>query len=285
MATHLTGRFDTYTIFPMSFLEYLRFLSIAHNDQKGYTTREKAVYGSSFEKYMQNGGIFEYYLFGKEHIRSLFSSIITRDILSRYAIKYPLILEELAFYLVNVFASKISVNKIAKMFRIKSQHTIREYIRYLENTFLVFTLGKFSYKLKEQRAALQKIYIIDNGIIDALSFDFSANKGRLLENAVAIELRRRSIAGNSAVFYWDNYVNECDFIIKTGKKVTSVYQVCYELTGQNQQREFAGLLTAAREFNLAHGTILTMSQEDARVVDDISVKIMPIWKWMLNTDY
>ena len=282
MATHLTGRFDTYTIFPMSFVEYLRYNSTPLNNLKVHSTRQKAMYRALFEKYLRSGGIFEHYMFGKQHIRSLFSSIITKDILSRYAIKFSVELEELASYMVNVFGSKISVNKVAKMLRINSSHTIKEYIKYLENTFLVFGVSKFSYKLKEQRTALRKIYIIDNGIIDSLLFDFSANKGRFLENTVAIELKRRSIHNNFNFYYWDNYVNECDFIIKSGNKIISIYQVCYEITEQNQQREFAGLIAAARDFDLKEGIILTMSQEETKIVNDIKIKIIPVWKWLLT---
>jgi len=282
MAAHLTGRFDTHSIFPMSFSEYLRFQSTPLESKKHFTTQQKALYSSLFETYLRSGGIFEYFKFGKEHIRSLFSSIITKDILSRYAIKFPVELEELAVYMVNSFASKISVNKLAKTLGINSPHTIQEYIKYLKNTFLIVTVNKFSYKLREQRSAFRKIYVIDNGIIDSLSFDFSANKGRLLENKIAIEFKRRSSEENFEFFYWSNYVNECDFIIKKGKKITSLFQVCYELTETNQQREFSGLVEAARHFDLKEGVVLTMSQEDTQTVNGINIKIIPAWKWLLN---
>lgn len=280
MATHLTGRFDTYTIFPMSFSEYLHFQSIPLEYKEHHTTREKAQYGVIFESYLRCGGIFEYYKFGKEHIRSLFSSIISKDILSRNIIKFPVELEELAVYMVNSFASKISVNKIANMLGINSPHTIREYIKYLESTFLIFSVNKFSYKLKEQSSAFRKMYITDNGIIDSLLFDFSANKGRLLENLVAIELKRRSGQQNFTFYYWSNYVNECDFVIKSGRKIISIYQVCYELTEENQRREFAGLIEAGREFNLNEGIVLTMFQEETRSINSFTIKIEPVWKWL-----
>lgn len=283
MATHLTGRFDTFTIFPMSFIEYLRFQSVDDEPRKNFSTREKALYTFHFESFLRSGGIFEYFKFGKEHIRSLFSSIITKDILSRYTIKFPLALEELALYLVNSFASKISVNKIAKLLRINSPHTIKEYIKYLENTFLIFGVNKFSYKLKEQSTAFRKMYITDNGIIDSLVFDFSANKGRFLENLVAIELKRRSLRENFDFYYWDNYINECDFVIKRGKKITAIYQVCSELTDKNQQRELAGLIEAARQFDQKEGVILTLSQEDTQTANGMTIKILPVWKWLMNS--
>jgi len=284
MATHLTGRFDNFTIFPMSFVEYLRFQSAPDRDMKNFSTREKALYGSYFENFLRSGGIFEYFKFGREHIRSLFSSIISKDILSRYTIKFPVELEELAFYMVNSFVSKISVNKITKMLHINSPHTLKEYIKYLENTFLIFGINKFSYKLKEQSTAFRKMYIMDNGIVDSLLFEFSANKGRFLENIVAIELKRRSTRNNDEVYYWDDYNHECDFVIKSGKKIIAIYQVCSELTDKNQPREFAGLIKAARQFDQKEGLILTLSHEDIRTVDGITIKILPVWKWLINSN-
>lgn len=169
------------------------------------------------------------------------------------------------------------------MLRINSPHTIKEYIKYLENTFLIFGVNKFSYKLKEQSTAFRKMYVMDNGIIDSLVFDFSANQGRFLENLVAIELKRNSTRANFDFYYWDNYVNECDFVIKSGKKINAIYQVCSELTDKNQPRELAGLIEAARQFDQKEGFILTMSQEDTQVVNGITIKILPVWKWLVNS--
>ncbi|MFH1760719.1 MAG: DUF4143 domain-containing protein, partial [bacterium] len=208
-------------------------------------------------------------------------SIIKKDIIGRYPIKFPVALEELASILINSFSCKISVNRIAKILNIKSPHTVKEYISYLESTFLLFGISKFSYKLKEHYTCFKKMYVIDNGIVSSMVFDFSSNKGRLLENCVAVELYRRSIMENYEFFYWDDQRRECDFIIKKGPKITAVYQVCYELTENNRQREYAGLIKALKEFNIKRGYILTMGQRDANIVEGFCVTVLPVWQWML----
>ena len=237
-----------------------------------------------FNNYITNSGIFEYYKLGKEFLRNLWSVVITKDIVARYNVKYPRVLEELSVLLVNSFASKISFSKLSRHFKIKSYHTINEYMRYLENSFLIFTVNKFSYKIKEQLSAFKKVYIIDQGFINALSFNFSENKGKLLENIVAVELKRRSYRENFSIYYWDNYNVECDFIIKQGLKITSTYQVCSELNLNNRKREINGLVNAMKEFNLKEGYILTESTEEEIRVNGFKIFVMPVWKWLLGTN-
>ncbi|OGJ86656.1 MAG: hypothetical protein A2268_13195 [Candidatus Raymondbacteria bacterium RifOxyA12_full_50_37] len=281
MASHLTGRFVPFSLFPMSFSEFILYKSFKVSPNDIHSTRKRAAIEALFAEYLRFGGIFEYYKFGKPHLRSLFSSIITKDILGRYKIGYPTVLEEMALTLITGFATKISTNKIAKQFKVKSYHTIQDYLAYIQNTYLVFSINKFSYKLKEQLSSFKKIYTIDNGFIEALAFNFSENKGRLLENLVAVELKRRCANKDTELFYWDNYLNECDFIIKTGKKVSVVYQVCYELNSQNEKREINGLLGALTAYNLGSGTILTMSQKESRHVAGRTISVLPVWEWLL----
>lgn len=282
LATHLTGRFISFLIFPLSFKEFLKFNSFELKKDSLYSTRVRSKISSLFFRYINEGGIFEYYKFGKEFLRNLFSSIITKDIIVRYKIKYPFILEELALLLVNYWTSKISINNLTKSLKVKSPHTIQQYIEYLESTFLIFTLNRFSYKVKEQLSTFKKVYIIDNGIINSLIFNFSQNKGKLLENLVAVELKKRSFLEDFEVFYWSNYNVECDFIIKKGKKITSAYQVCSELNLKNKQREINGLTGALKEFNLKEGVILTEAEEDEFKVDKFKIKLTPVWKWLLT---
>jgi predicted AAA+ superfamily ATPase len=106
-------------------------------------------------------------------------------------------------------------------------------------------------------------------------------KGRLLENIVAVELKRRSYRERLEIFYWDNYNVECDFIVKKMKKIIMAYQVCNEITMNNKEREISGLITAMKEFKLKNGIILTSSQEEEINLDDFKINVIPIWKWLL----
>lgn len=282
LATHLTGRFVSYPVFPLSFREYLVFNEFDLKTNSLYSTRERSKISEIFSKYQIGGGIFEYYKFGREYLRTLFSSIITKDIVVRYKIKYPAVIEELALLLINYFASKISVNKFTSHLKIKSFNTTKEYIRHLENSFLMFTVNKFSYKIKEQLSTLKKVYVIDNGLIESLTFSFSENKGRFLENVVAVELRRRSLLEDFEVYYWDNYNVECDFIVKKGRKITSAYQVTSVLTLGNREREVKGLLAAMEYFKLKEGTIITESTDEEFETEGFKIKVVPAWKWLVE---
>ena len=281
LASHLTGRFVSFNVFPLSFKEFLRFNSLDLNENSIYSTKTRAQLAVLFSKYLTEGGIFDYYKFGKEFTRNLFRSVITKDIVVRYRVKYANALEELALLLVNYFTSKISLRNLTRHLKIKSSHTVKEYLKYLENAFLVFSINKFSYKIKEQASTFKKIYVSDNGIVNSLIFDFSENRGKLLENLVAVELKRRSVLEDFEIFYWDNQSAECDFIIKKGRKIVSALQVSYELNVQNKKREISGLLRALKEFNLKDGVIITGSSEEKINENGFEIKVIPAWKWLL----
>jgi predicted AAA+ superfamily ATPase len=112
-------------------------------------------------------------------------------------------------------------------------------------------------------------------LIDTVSFRFSKDRGRLLENIVLVELKRRS----KDVYYFRNG-SECDFLIREGYNVTSAIQVTTSLK-ENEEREFNGLVKAAKNNKLKNGLILTENQEDIKEIDGIKIEIRPIWKWLL----
>lgn len=282
LATHLTGRYLEFTLYPLSFREYLDYSSYKLTDASLHSTKSRSQLSVLFSKFLMDGGIFEYFKFGGEFLRTLFSSIINKDIVVRYKIKHSSLFEELALLLVNSFACKVSINKLTNSLKIKSFNTTKEYLKYLENSFLVFTTHKFSYKLKEQFSSLKKVYVIDNGLINSLTAAHSQNKGRLLENMVAIGLKRRSHISHHKIFYWDNYNVECDFIVKADRKITAAYQVCSQIMPENREREYAGLIGALKEFQLKEGTILTDSEEREEEVEGKKIHLMPVWKWMLK---
>jgi predicted AAA+ superfamily ATPase len=248
-----------------------------------YSTTKRAHVSHLLSEYLINGGIFDSYKFGPEFLRTLWRSVVDRDIIIRYRVRYPSTLEQLALLLLNSFGTKISTAKLTRQYNIKSQHTVKDYIHYLENVFLLFSVNKFSYKLKEQQTSFKKMYISDNGFIQALGFSFSENNGRLLENAVASELKRRCQLTNSVLYYWDDYHFECDFVVKKGKKINALYQVCSELKPENRDREVKGLIAAMKVFKINSGRIITMSQEDSIKEDRYKIDVIPAWRWFLET--
>jgi len=122
----------------------------------------------------------------------------------------------------------------------------------------------------------KKTYLLDTGF-SLLSTEFSENKGKLLENAVAIEMFRR----RAECFYYKGR-RECDFIIREGAKPKAAIQVCWELTTKNESRELQGLREAMKAFSIEAGFILTNDEEKELVFDDAKIRIIPVWKWLLG---
>ena len=115
------------------------------------------------------------------------------------------------------------------------------------------------------------------GLINLISFKFSKNSGRILENIVFLELKRK----NKDVFYHKEK-SECDFIIKDKLKIVQAIQVTQNLDDSNKSREIAGLLEACNRYKLKEGMILTYDQEDDLIVDGKKIVVKPVWKWLLQ---
>jgi predicted AAA+ superfamily ATPase len=262
LGTRLTGRNITKELFPFNFQEFCSFLN-----------REKNI--ESFEQFLESGG-FPSYLISMEidYLQQLFKDIINRDIIVRYGIRNAKILEELTLYLISNIGKEYSLNSIKNNFKIGSANSVADYISWFEDSYLLFSLPKFSWSLKSISVNPKKIYCIDNGLINANSLSFSADKGRLLENAVYIQLRR-----NHKEIYYFRENGECDFIVKDRNKVTKLIQVCYELNADNMKRETNGLLEAMDYFNLDEGLIITLQQEDKLQFENKIINVMKAHQW------
>ncbi|MCX7046001.1 MAG: hypothetical protein NTX50_11025 [Candidatus Sumerlaeota bacterium] len=142
----------------------------------------------------------------------------------------------------------------------------------------LFTNEKFSFSARKRLANPRKTYLLDTGF-GLLSTSFSENKGKWLENAVAIEMRRL----DRAMFYFKDR-HECDFIIMDGARPAEAWQVCWELTPQNEPRELNGLAAAMDQLKIKTGGILTFDQEGKRDCGKRKIPVMPVWKWLLGAE-
>lgn len=133
------------------------------------------------------------------------------------------------------------------------------------------------FSVKRQLTYPRKVYCVDNGFIEAASFSFSDDWGKLLENQVQAELRRRG----HECYYWKGK-KECDFVVTDRGAVTSAIQVCHSLAdGATKKRELAGALEAMDEFGLDRGMILTREEFDTEKTDGGTIEVMPVWWWLL----
>lgn len=274
LGTHLTGRHILFRLFPFSFNEYLKFNGMESFE---FTTKNKAKIKRFFEKYLKEGGFPEYLQTGNvDYLRSLFESILYRDVMARYKLNKEKALKELIYIAANSISKEISFNSVKKMIGLGSPTTVSDYFSYLENTYLLFLVSRYDYSLKKQIHSNKKLYMIDNALAHQLGFSFSENKGKLLENAVFVELKRRG----EEVYYFQEK-GECDFLTRDNK-IKKAIQVCYELTNKNKEREINGLVEACEKFKLKEGLILTYDDEKEFKIGKIKVKVMPVWKWILK---
>jgi hypothetical protein len=287
LATHLTGRYLDIRLFPFSFIEFLNLKKFKF--EKIYTTQEKSILLNFLREYLENGGLPESYKFGKSIIMKLYDDIITKDILLRHDINKIDELKKLAKYLITNSSEELSYSKMANVLGVKHVSTISNWVSYLEDSFLIFRLEKFDFKLKQQFMSSKKIYCIDTGIVNSIGFKFSENKGKIIENAVAIELQRRKYSkGNLEVYYWkDTQNNEVDFILKEEKNITQLIQVSHiSIKEEIKDREINSLLKAKKEFGCKNLLVITWDYEAKEKFEYLgieeSVVFIPLWKWLLS---
>ena len=264
LGTKLTGRHLSIELFPFSFKEFLNLKK-----------QEPSI--SSFEEYLIKGGFPEY--IKKENpevLHELLSDIVMKDIAARFGIKNTTILNKIVIYLISNTGKEFSYNSIKKMFEIKSVKSVIDYISFFENAYLVFTVPRFSYSYKQQQVNPKKVYSIDNGFSSNNSASFSKDYGKMLENLVFLNFRKKY----KNIFYFQEK-NECDFIIKEKDKITQVIQVCFDLNEDNKDREINGVMEAMDKFNLKDGLILTYNQEDEFKIKDKKIKVLPAWRWLV----
>ena len=214
-----------------------------------------------------------------------YEDIIQKDILLRYKIKNKATFTELAKYLVSNFSHEITYNKLKDITSIKNVHTIKNYVNYLSNAYLIIILERFSFKLKNQMIAPKKLYCIDTGIINSVAFSFSEDFGRIMENLVAVELLRRKSYGtpDTELYYWkDHQQREVDFVIKKGKNIEQLIQVTSASEhNQIEKREYTGLLKASEELRCKNLLMITWDYEIKETIDGKEITFIPLWKWLL----
>jgi len=280
LATHLTGRYLQTTIFPFSYREVLR------TRVKPVTSAEKQA---MLAQYAKNGGFPELLLKNidvNDYLSTLFDAIVYKDIVKRYRIRSIPAIEDLAIYLISNIACEYSYSTLAKVTSSRSVHTVKKYLDYLEQTFLFFSIPRFSFKVKEQITASRKIYCIDNGFIQAKATQFSENKGRLYENLVAITLKRHEMNGILTCSTWKNaQQEEVDFVIRKKNRITELIQVCAHISSPTtKEREIRALLKAGLELRCTKLRILTENEEQETEEEWFGNKgriiYEPLWKWL-----
>lgn len=280
LGTHLTGRYIQVEIYPFSFQEYLAMNEIPVNAKTLYTTTGRATMVKSFVKYMECGGFPKFLQDGSvSYLTSLYESIIYRDILTRNGLTNEKEMLEMMFYLASNATKRVTYSSLGKVVGIQHPDTIKNYLEYIQQTYLISQLFRYDPSVKKQMMSPKKIYFVDNAIIKRIGFNATENNGVFLENLVFIELKRR---GLDVYYYADK--KECDFIVRKGLHISDAYQVTLKMDSpQTREREIAGVREAMQAYSLSKGYILTFEGKETINFDDGTiVEVVPVWEWILQ---
>lgn len=281
LATHLTGRNEQIELFPFSFTDFCICKNI---DTISYTTKAIASRRNAFDEYIKQGGFPE--LINKKnknrYVSNLISNILKRDIEQRHTIKYTETFEQLAYHLMNVVPTIIVENELAELLNIKSNHTVKNYIGFLKEAYLLLGVKKYSTKSR-QRIRYEKLYPVDVALMDNRPNSFvGENLGWRLETIICIELLRRNRPIGRDIYYYKSYNGyEADFVVCRGNSVEEIYQVSYDISNEKtRKREIRGLLAASKETKCNQLFLITDFHREEISIDDKIIHIIPAHDWL-----
>lgn len=286
IATELRGRYEEILMLPFSFREYLRYRGVSFTPASLRTAARGNVV-AAFDDYIRHGGFPEVVMTSnaaerRKVLQNYFKTIFYRDVIERYNIKARYVLDALMNDVLETYSGIFSITRFEKHLKANglpgSKRTISNYLHYLQEAFFVIANEKFSFSPRRRMMNPKKVYLTDTGFA-ALGRPFAENRGRILENVVAIHLFRHE----TELYYFKNR-HECDFVVKRGPQPTHALQVCWELTEHSERRELAGLVDACSTLDLPSGVILTYAQEEERQAKDLRISVLPVWKWLLADD-
>lgn len=239
LATLLAGRYVEIQVYPLDFGEYLDFAA-ANEDEAKLSEQEH------FANFLRFGGLPGIHQMKWEeprimqYLHDIYNSVLLKDVIARNKIRDPALLESIVLYLMdnvgNTFSAKTISNFLKSQGRKLSTETVYNYLKALENAFLIHKVARFDIKGKRILETQEKYYLSDLGMRHAVMGYRDNDIAGILENTVYLELLRRGFS----VSIGKQDVAEVDFV--ANRLDDRIYiQVCYVLTPENTEREFLPL--------------------------------------------
>ena len=281
LATHLTGRHVQIELYPFSFNEFLKYNELSDLNKSNPSTREIAMIKNLLNDYTELGGFPEVRKLTnkKRYLRDLFDKIVQRDIVQRYKIRQISAFKELSVVMLNYFSSLFSFNKLKNSLNFNSINTVKDFLYYLEETYLLSYINRHSFKIREEIRSPRKVYSIDPGMITAMSTSMNPDRGKKIENLVFLHEKRK---GNDLTYY-QNGNSEVDFVSKDRENRIALIQVASDISDQTTyEREIKALMNARDVFTNAELLLITENNEDTKQIDGKNIQIIPLWKYLLN---
>ncbi len=287
IATELRGRTLVWNVYPLNFQEFLRARKIETMLKRPLQTQERASFKRQFQHYLKLGG-FPGILNSpapNQVLSEYFKVMFYRDIVERHKVSNIKLLEDFLNLLMDQMACDFSISSTAKKLNqfgyTFSKNTLSNFLNYAEEAFLIFTVKKYSYKIKEQMRAPRKVYNIDHGLTQAVRFGFSENAGRVLENIAYLAIKR-----TGCDIYYHKAAKECDFVVTDRGRPIQAIQVTRSIgSPETRKREVEGLAEALSAYNIKNGIILTEDLQETIHTDRYEIQAIPLWLWLLSNDF
>lgn len=288
LITHLAGRYNSIELFPFSFAE---FCMARKKKTDVATTKDIALLKRALDTYLREGGFPEIVenQAPPHYASNLIATIVRKDIVKRYKIKYEAVIWKLCNILLDNICGIIYMTGLAEKLGVKSFHTIENYVAYLQNAYILVGLKKYSPKAVERKLTT-KGYAIDMAFVtdheDSLQSD---GFGWRLENVVALELRRRLRKTDKELYFGEKSRQyDIDFLIASHSKVEKLIQVTYNFrnpTTKLYNREIGNLVKAADALKCEDLTLIIMEGDAGAIaVSGHKVKIISAVDWLLDRD-
>jgi predicted AAA+ superfamily ATPase len=277
IATTLGGRFTIKNVYPFSFPEFLKAQGIDMSDKNAVHKFYPEI-ARNYEIYFRFGGLPELAKIStkREWLSSLYQKVFFGDLVSRYQIRNDYALRVLVRKLAESVKQPVSFNRLANVISAAgkkvSTDTVIDYLGYLKESWLIFSVENYCAKLADKEAN-KKHYFVDNGLLNLFLFDGNTS---LLENQVAIRLRQQY--GDELHFFQGR--TEVDFYLPESK---IAIQVTYSMQDiDTRQREIDGLVELAHSFEIKKCLIITKDEEETIPKSDVEIRVMPVRKWLLE---
>ncbi|MCX5977014.1 MAG: ATP-binding protein [Coprothermobacterota bacterium] len=280
-STLLTGRNLSFTVYPLGFTEFLSFKGCEGPFDPLFLARNEPLIRNLLREYLQFGGFPEVALretaAGKEKLlKQYFEDLLYRDIVSRYRLRDVRTLKNIALYCMTNVSNLFSYTRLKNVLSVPLD-VVRNYTGYMTETYMIREMFRHSFKINEQLRNPKKLYVMDNGLRNAVSYRFSEDLGRLAENAVYWRL----MSQEGDIFYYKNR-GEVDFLVRKGMQVTNLIQV--SMIGEEEEpalrRELDALADAMQDLKIDEGTIITESREEILEIPQGKIRMVPLWKWL-----
>jgi hypothetical protein len=289
IATALRGRTLTYEIFPFSFLEFLDAQNVKFGENDLFGKKRHQI-RQLFDRYFFCGGYPEITFVENKSTQTrifqdYFNTVFYRDLIDRYRIKNSELMRLWLTTLMANISSLISLSKAENDYKSRgmklSKATLSTYSGYVEDIYFGFFVQLFAESERKRQVNPKKFYLIDQGLHNLLTPRFMENKGRLLENLVFLELKRK---GKQVFYFKSKRGYEIDFLVdEQGEK--RLIQVCYDLSRIDTfNREKRALLGGMKELGLQNGLILTFDDKRVEEAAGHAIDIIPVWKWLLTNE-